>query len=382
MLRHHPWVFSGALAETAPTIAAGETVKVFSSRNEFLGFGAWSPESQIRIRMWSFSSAEIPGGELFSRRIANAVRCREQLGFSSRGNSCRLVSSESDGLPGLIVDRYGDFLVCQFLSAGAEFWKKELVARLMEILRPSGIYERSDTSAREKEGLMPCCGLLAGQEPPEYISIHEEKLFFNVDVRKGHKTGFYLDQRDSRHAVAEACGGKEVLNCFSYTGAFSAWAMAGGASKVTDIDASAYALETAVANYRLNGFSPELSEQLCGDVFQLLRKFRDAARSFDVIILDPPKFAETQGQLHRAARAYKDINLLAFKLLRPGGRLFTFSCSGAMEQDLFLKVVSDAALDSGREARVVRRLGQAADHPVALNFPEGFYLKGLEVYTV
>ena len=378
LLRHHPWVYSGALAEPLPTLPPGETVKVVTSRGEFLGYGAWSPQSQIRIRIWSFNKDEIPEDDFFVRRLATAIARREQLGLAARGNACRLVCSESDGLPGLIVDRYADFAVCQFLSAGAERHRETMVAALADLLHPTGIYERSDTSSREKEGLSSRCGLLYGQEPPEWIKIREEELTFQVDVRQGHKTGFYLDQRDSRHAVAAACFGKDVLNCFSYTGAFSAWAMAGGAVRVTDIDASAYALETARANYLLNGFDSARTEQLCGDVFQLLRKFRDAARSFDVIILDPPKFAETQGQLHRAARAYKDINLLAFKLLRPGGRLFTFSCSGAMEADLFLKVVADAALDAGREAAVVRRLGQAADHAVALAFPEGFYLKGLE----
>jgi len=378
LLRKHPWVFSGALCSPQNDLDAGQTVRVVSSQNDFLGYGAWSSESQIRIRMWGFSTNDEPSQEFFSKRIAAAIRCRQLLELSKRGDSCRLISSESDGMPGLIVDRYGDYLVCQFLTVGVERWKGIIVDTLNELVCPAGIYERSDTAAREKEGLLPSCGLLAGQEPPDFIRISEERLFFDVNVRKGHKTGFYLDQRDSRHAVSSACKGKDVLNCFSYTGAFSAWAMAGGAARVTDIDASAYALETARANYLLNGFPTDISVQLCGDVFQLLRKFRDSATSFDVIILDPPKFAETQGQLHRAARAYKDINLLAFKLLRPGGRLFTFSCSGAMEADLFLKIVADAALDSGRFARVVRRLGQAADHPVALTFPEGFYLKGLE----
>ncbi|MDD3118378.1 MAG: class I SAM-dependent methyltransferase [Victivallales bacterium] len=378
LLHRHPWVYSGALAAPLPDLPGGATVKLVSAAGRFLGYGAWSPASQIRLRIWSFATDEIPEGDFFARRLDAAVARREHLGLAESGNACRLVYGECDGMPGLIVDRYADFLVCQFLSAGAERHRDDIVAALAERLHPTGIYERSDTAARAKEGLPERCGLLYGAEPPERIAIREEQLTFDVDVRKGHKTGFYLDQRDSRHTVAAACNGKEVLNCFSYTGAFSAWALAGNARHVTDIDASAYALETAMANYRRNGFAPERCEQLCGDVFQLLRKFRDAARSFDVIILDPPKFAENRGQLPRAARAYKDINLLACKLLRPGGRLFTFSCSGAMTAELFQKVVADAALDAGRNAAVVRRLGQAADHATALNFPEGFYLKGLE----
>lgn len=382
IVRHHPWIFSGALAPGEPPTASGDTVQVCAASGAVLGQGAWSPASQISVRMWSFSADAVIDRAFFRQRVATAARIRRELGCDRRGTACRVIFGESDGLPGLVVDRYGDYLVAQFLSAGVERWKSEIVAALQEEWSPRGIWERSDTSSREKEGLPPSCGLLAGEEPPAQIEILEEELVFQVDVRNGHKTGFYLDQRDSRQAVAAAAADREVLNCFSYTGAFSAWAFRAGALKVTDIDASAPALELAAAAYRRNGFAPEKSEQLCGDVFQLLRRFRDAARSFDMIILDPPKFAESQSQLPKAARAYKDINLLAFKLLRPGGRLFTFSCSGAMETGLFHKIVADAALDAGREALIVRNLTQAADHPVSLAFPESHYLKGLECLVV
>jgi len=378
LLRFHPWVFSGAIMSVEGAPSGGETVAVCSSEGKVLGYGAWSPDSQIRVRMWSFLAEEKIDAEFFHRRVKRAIDARRMLECEKRGNGCRLIFGESDGLPGVVVDRYDKFLVGQFLSAGAERWKNEIVAALQAELQPVGIWERSDTSGREREGLPPRTGLLYGEEPPAEIEIDEEGLTFSVDIRNGHKTGFYLDQRDSRQAVAAAASGREVLNCFSYTGAFSAWAFRAGAVKVTDIDASAPALELAAAAYRRNGFDSAKSEQICGDVFQQLRKFRDMARSFDLIILDPPKFAETQGQLHKAARAYKDINLLAFKLLRPGGRLFTFSCSGAMESELFRKVVADAAVDAGRTALAVRSLGQASDHPVALAFPESYYLKGLE----
>jgi len=379
LLRRHPWIYSGAVMEVdGAEPGSGETVCVCAADGTGLGCGAWSPASQIRIRMWTFSPEETIDADFFRRRIHQAAQLRQKLNCEQRGNSMRLVYGESDGLPGVVVDRYDRFLVGQFLSAGAERWKNELVAALQEEFSPDGIWERSDTSGREREGLPPKAGLLQGQEPPSEILIKEQNFTFAVDVRNGHKTGFYLDQRDSRQAVAAAASGCEVLNCFSYTGAFSAWALQAGAAKVTDVDTSAPALELAAETYRRNGFDTGRVEQICADVFQQLRKFRDAARSFDLIILDPPKFAETQGQLHKAARAYKDINLLAFKLLRPGGRLFTFSCSGAMTPELFRTVVSEAAVDARRQALVVRTLAQAADHPIALNFPESYYLKGLE----
>jgi 23S rRNA (cytosine1962-C5)-methyltransferase len=288
-----------------------------------------------------------------------------------------LVASESDGLPGLIVDRYADWLVCQFLSAGSEHWKNTIVELLQELFPGLSIYERSDVSVREKEGLPLRCGVLAGSEPPDQVEITENGMRLLVDIKAGHKTGYYLDQRDSRLAVRDWAEGRDVLNCFSYTGGFGVSALLGGAKHVLQMDSSEPALDIAKKNADLNGLDPEKSEYICGDVFKELRRFRDSRRDFDLIILDPPKFVESRGQLEKGARGYKDINLLAFKLLRPGGLLFTFSCSGHMEMPLFQKIVADAALDAGRSAQILSVLHQAPDHPVALNFPEGAYLKGL-----
>ena len=382
-LQHgHPWVFSGAVSRVEGEPAAGETVEVVSEGGVMLGMGAWSPESQIRVRMWSFGgSYGVVDGDFLRGRLSAALSLRTKLGLMREEGACRLVSAESDMLPGVIVDRYGKWLVCQFLSCGAEAWKREICQILKELLSPEGIYERSDTAARRKEGLTDSVGVFYGAEPPSAIVIDEGGLSFGVDVRGGHKTGFYLDQRDNREAVELASADAEVLNCFSYTGAFSARALRGGARLVVDMDSSEQALEAALANYRDNGLDLSSTEQICGDVFQELRKFRDRGRSFDVIILDPPKFAEGKGQLPGASRAYKDINMLAFKLLRARGRRVTFSCCGARELELFRKVVAGAALDAGREAVVVRHLYQAADHPVSLAFPEGLYLKGLECFV-
>jgi 23S rRNA (cytosine1962-C5)-methyltransferase len=292
-------------------------------------------------------------------------------------NAVRLVASESDGLPGLIIDRYADYLVCQFLSAGSEHWKNTIIELLQELFPGLSIYERSDVSVREKEGLPLRCGVLAGIEPPESVEITENGMRLLVDIKTGHKTGYYLDQRDSRMAVRQWAEGRDVLNCFSYTGGFGVAALLGGATHVVQMDSSGPALEIAKQNAALNGLDPAASETIEGDVFKELRRFRDSRREFDLIILDPPKFVESRSQLDKGARGYKDINLLAFKLLRPGGLLFTFSCSGHMEMPLFQKIVADSALDAGRNGQILAVLNQSPDHPIALNFPEGAYLKGL-----
>eukprot|EP00831_Metopus_contortus_P081540 TRINITY_DN8598_c0_g1_i1.p1 TRINITY_DN8598_c0_g1~~TRINITY_DN8598_c0_g1_i1.p1 ORF type:complete len:397 (-),score=91.15 TRINITY_DN8598_c0_g1_i1:151-1341(-) len=379
VINRHPWIFSGALQSSdTPAPTPGATVTVLDSHDQVIGTGAWSPESMIQVRMWSFDPEEKIDKEFFRNRITCALQLRDTLGMRQAEGACRIIAGESDGLPGLTVDFYAGFLVCQFQSCGVEAQKSLIVEVLNEILKPEGIYERSDTSARKKEMLEDSIGLLYGSEPPEHIIINDKGLKFKVDVRTGHKTGFYLDQRDNRYALSNACKGREVLNCFSYTGAFSAWAMNAGAAKVTDIDSSENALSIAAENYTLNGFAPERYEQICGDVFTELRKFRDSRRSFDVIVLDPPKFADTKGKVHKAARAYKDINMLAMKLLRENGRLFTFSCSGAISAELFQKIAADAAIDAKRDVKIVRRLFQAPDHPVALNYPESLYLKGME----
>ncbi|NTV15081.1 MAG: 23S rRNA (cytosine(1962)-C(5))-methyltransferase RlmI [Desulfobulbaceae bacterium] len=377
LLRHHPWLFSGAVAKGLAGLQPGATVDLLSSRGEFLAHAAASPHSQIVARVWSFAREEAIDREFFRRRLSQALVRRAGLPGLEATTGLRLVNAESDGLPGLIVDRYGDLLVCQFLAAGPEFWKATIVELLGELLPHRTIYERSEAAVRAKEGLAPVKGLLAGPEPPELVEIEEGGLKFLVDVVNGHKTGFYLDQRENRRTVGLFARGRSVLNCFAYSGGFGLHALAGGASRLTNLEISAPSLALLAENLRHNGLLDARVENVQGDVFELLRRYDREGRRFDLIVLDPPKFVESQGQLPRGARGYKDINRLAFALLNPGGLLFTFSCSGLLPADLFQKIVADGALDAGREARIISKLGQALDHPIALNFPEGSYLKGL-----
>ncbi len=389
LINRHPWVFSGAIDAISGPIDSGQTADVVSSNGTWLAKGAFSPYSQIAVRIWSFTQDEEISIGFFRNRISRAILARTLPGTQQNFSACRLVHAESDGLPGITVDKYGDYLVCQFLSAGAEHWKTDIVRILeeqfsstlhsgvLEIGPCKSIYERSDVAVREKEGLLPHTGVLSGDCPPERIQIQEGNLQFRVDVLKGHKTGFYLDQRENRAMIPAFCKGAEVLNCFAYTGAFGVAALAAGAEAVTNIESSAALLEQAREQVELNGLNDARMHYLSEDVFHTLRRFRDSRRKFDVIILDPPKFAESQNQIPKACRGYKDINLLAAKLLNPGGTLITFSCSGLMPPDLFQKIVADAARDAGRNGQIVRRLYQASDHPTALEFPEGTYLKGL-----
>jgi 23S rRNA (cytosine1962-C5)-methyltransferase len=385
VLRRHPWIFSGAVESIDGSLAPGETVAVLAADGTPLGWGAFSPHSQIVVRMWSFNPSDEISPDFIGRRLEQALAGRVALGQAPDLDAYRAVHAESDGLPGLVVDRYADYLVCQFLAAGAERWKAEVVAQLQALAAAGnaalgpvrGLYERSDVDVRAKEGLALTTGVLAGDAPQELVEIDEFGCRFAVDIIGGHKTGFYLDQRDNRALLARYAAGAEVLNCFAYTGGFGIWALRGGATGVTNVEASTSALTLARRNAEINGFDPQHLENIAGDVFQVLRTFRDSRRQFDAIVLDPPKFAESRSQVERAARGYKDINLLAFKLLRPGGVLFTFSCSSLIPPDLFQKVVAGAALDSGRGVQIVRWLRQGPDHPVALNFPEGEYLKGL-----
>ena len=379
LLRHHPWIFSGAVRKIDEPCEPGQTIEIFSSSGKWLARGSVSPQSQIIARVWTFDPEERIDDSFFSKRIHKAILYREKLYGDVLPDACRLVYAESDGLPGIIIDKYGDFLVCQFLSAGAEHWKKTIVQLLNTLVPCQGIYERSDAEVRAKEGMALVTGVLAGQDPPDRIQIKVDDLLYPVDVKKGHKTGFYLDQSVNRAVVASFSQNTDVLNCFCYTGSFTAAALNGGAASVTSIDTSADALTLARQILSINDLDASRATFIEDDVFQRLRRFRDEARSFDLIILDPPKFAESHSQLEKASRGYKDINLLAFKLLRPGGILITFSCSGLMTRELFGKIVADAALDAGREARILQWLVQAPDHPVVLHFPEGMYLKGLVV---
>jgi 23S rRNA (cytosine1962-C5)-methyltransferase len=377
VLRRHPWVFSGAVAHVSGAPADGDTVEIRAANEDFLAWGAYSGRSQIRARLWSWEQGTTIDASFFRRRISEALEARRVMGLEADTDALRLVHAESDGLPGLVVDRYGDTLVVQFLSWGAERWRETIVELLAELSGMARIYERSDVSVRALEGLPQRKGLLGGEPLPKRVRIREHGLSFWADLAEGHKTGFYLDQRANRQRLGACAAGREVLDCFSYTGGFSVAALAGGAASVLAVDASASALALGRANLVLNGLPTERSEFMEGDVFQVLREFRDRGRFFDLIVLDPPKFAPTAAQAGRAARGYKDINLLAFKLLRPGGLLFTFSCSGGVGQALFQKIVAGAALDAGVDAQILERLRQGADHPVALNFPEGEYLKGL-----
>jgi len=377
LLRYHPWVFSGAVKGTEGALKPGETVEVFSDEGRFLGRGAYSPASQIRVRIWTFDGKEAVDAGFFQERIRASIHLRESFQIPEQTNAFRLLSAEADGLPGLIVDRYADFLVCQFLSAGAEHWKAAVVEQLRALTGVENIYERSDVDVRQKEGLEQVRGLISGQAPPPLIEIEEGGIRFFVDIHHGHKTGFYLDQRDNRRLVRSHANGKEVLNCFAYTGGFGLAAVKGGAGHVTNVEDSAGLVEMIEKNLELNGFGKDRCTNVKADVFKLLRRYEREGRLFDVIILDPPKFAESQAHLARACRGYKDINLLAFRLLRPGGLLFTFSCSGLMKMELFQKIVADAAIDAGRDAQVLGWLGQSADHPIRLSVPESLYLKGL-----
>lgn len=377
--RHHPWIFSGGVdRKEGPEPAAGETVTVCDCEGAVLGLGAWSPTSQIRIRMWTFGEGGVVDAAFFEERLAAAWAARAALPPARRDtDALRLVNAESDGLPGLVVDRYGDFLVCQFTAAGVEHWKAAIVAALQKLHPCKGIYERSDLDVREREGLPLVKGVLAGEEPPDCIEVYENGCRYGVDVKVGHKTGFYLDQRDNRALVASFAVGRDMLNAFAYTGGFGMAALRAGAASVVHVDLSGASLELARANAERNGLDAAKSEYAEGNVFEVLRKFRDARRSFDLVVLDPPKFVESKGHLMAASRGYKDINLLGLKLLRPGGILATFSCSGLMPAELFQKIVTDAACDAHRDVQLLQRLEQAPDHAESLLFPEGLYLKGL-----
>ncbi|HEX2829963.1 MAG TPA: class I SAM-dependent methyltransferase [Burkholderiales bacterium] len=372
--RRHPWVFSGAVAKVEGEAKAGDTIEVRSADGEWLALAAYSPHSQIRARAWTFSEAEIDAS-FFTRRVEDAANARTALGIDGASSGMRLIHGEADGLPGVIADRYGETAVVQLLSAGADRWRDEIADALCGLPGVERVWERSDADARELEGLKPKSGLLRGKPLPHAPVIEEHGLKFKVEVDAGHKTGFYLDQRDNRVLLRHLAADKDVLDCFSYTGGFTLNALLGGAASVTAVDSSGLALDAARANVALNGLRD--AQWIEADVFQTLRKLRDQGKTYDVIVLDPPKLAPTAAHAERAARAYKDINLFAFKMLKPGGHLMTYSCSGGVSADLFQKIVAGAALDAKVGVRIERWLHAAPDHPVALHFPESEYLKGL-----
>ncbi len=379
LVRRHPWIFSGAIESADDGIEAGGIVEVVSAGGATLGFGAYSPASQIRVRMLIFGHRPVEIASLVRDRVFAAVARRSDFFVGGYTDAVRLINAESDLLPGVVVDFYAGWAVCQMTSAFADRYK-DLIADAVMTAAPGcmGVSERLDVDVRAKEGLnVGSFAVLKGEEPPELIEIKEGDCKFLVDVRKGHKTGFYLDQREARAAVGALATNCEVLNCFSYTGGFGVFARANGAEKVTQVDISGDALALAGRNAELLGLCHNNTDFVEADVFKFLRSCRDENRTFDLIVLDPPKFAESKSQVMKAARGYKDINLLAMKLLRPGGHLATFSCSGAMTGDLFDKILMEAAEDAGRDFQIVSRTRQAADHPVMVSFPEGLYLKGV-----
>ncbi|MDP3654582.1 MAG: class I SAM-dependent rRNA methyltransferase [Rhodoferax sp.] len=375
--RRHPWIFESAIARGGAD--SGETVRVESHDGKFLAWAAFSPTSKIRARVWSFDEAQRIDAPFFIAACTQSIRARARFDLQSDG--MRLVHGESDGLPGLIVDRYGDTLVAQFMGSGAERWKDVLADALLAETGLTKLYERSDASSRSLEGLPEATGWLRGEGPTELV-LREHDWRLGLNIAEGHKTGFYLDQRDSRKRFADHArrlNFQRVLNCFCYTGGFTVAALSGGAAHVTSIDSSGPALEKAAANVALNGFAPERATFMDADVNASLRQFAAEGRTFDAIVLDPPKFAPTVAHAERAARAYKDINRLAFKILEPGGVLFTYSCSGGISADLFHKIVASAGIDAHVDGFITERMGGAPDHPMTINFPEGEYLKGLGV---
>ena len=374
--RRHPWVFDGAIKEKNAPVNAGETVLLCDSKDDPLALGAWSPASQLRIRVWSFDPQEKIDREFFRRRIADAVAYRKMLGVLEDNGGCRLIYSEADRLPGLIVDLYGNYAAIQFLSAGAEFFRDTITELLLELPFIKGIFERSDASVRKKENLPPRSGQLAGETVPDVININENGLKFEVKIHEGQKTGFYFDLRSARETIRKFAKGRKVLNMFSYTGGFAVAAFAGGAVSVLNADSSLPALKQAQRNLELNGFT-ENFQNICGDVFQLLRDLDAKGEKFDMVILDPPKLIPGKSAMVKGCRAYQDLARLGFKLLNRGGVMANFSCSGAMDMPLFQKITADAAIEADVDSRIIHRFEQSPDHPVLLSVPETFYLKGL-----
>ena len=376
LLRRHPWVFSGAVSRMEGKASTGETIDIVDAQGKWLARGAFSPASQIRARVWTFDKDETIDIDFFTRRLKQAQQWRDWLAQRDGLDSYRLIAGESDGLPGVTIDRFGHFLVLQLLSAGAEYQRPAIVSALQSLYPDCAIYDRSDVAVRKKEGLELAQGPVAGELPPDLLPVTENGMKLYVDIKAGHKTGYYLDQRDSRLATRRYVDDKRVLNCFSYTGGFAVSSLMGNCRQVVSIDTSQEALDVAKMNVELNKLDLSKAEFVRDDVFKLLRKYRDQGEKFDVIVMDPPKFVENKSQLQGACRGYKDINMLAIQLLNPGGVLLTFSCSGLMTTDLFQKIIADAALDAGRDVQFIEQFRQAADHPVIATYPEGLYLKG------
>ncbi len=378
VLNKHPWVFSGAIHHIEGEVAPGDLVQIVDSNGRFLATAYYNPTSQIQARILSWDADEKINTAFWNRKIEHAINGRKRLQLTPQSNAYRLINAEADGLPGLIVDKYDDYLVIQCLTLGIDQRKEQIINLLAQQLQPKGIVERSDANVRKKEGLPKVSRPCWGTEPPDELIIQENGLKFGVKLLGGHKTGFYLDQRDNRQTVCQPkhVADKEVLNLFSYTGGFGIYAAANGAKTIIHVDSSAPAVAQAERNIELNGWKRPSDQYIVGDAFAQLREYRDTDRKFDMIILDPPKFAHSQRDVARACRGYKDLNWLAMRLLKPGGLLATFSCSGLISADLFQKVLFGASIDAQRDAQILQPLGQAPDHPIPLTFPESAYLKG------
>jgi 23S rRNA (cytosine1962-C5)-methyltransferase len=376
-LQHHPWMFSGAIDRVKGDPANGEVVTVRAADKEFLAYGYYNAQSRVAVRLLEWDESKVIDKSWYQERLHKAIAARQHVLQSGETNTCRLVFSEADFLPGLIVDKYGDFLSLQVLSAGMETIKADIIDILREELQPLGIFDKSDANARTHENLDATQGLLWGEMPPEFIEVKENNILYHINIAEGQKSGFYCDQRDNRRILAEYASGKQVLDCFSYSGGFTLNSLSLGAAHVTSVDSSALALETLQHNVVLNGFDPARQESIQSDVNKQLRAFKEDGKKFDIIILDPPKYAPSRSALDRAARAYKDLNRMGMLLLESGGLLATFSCSGAVDIDTFKQIIAWAALDAGKEVQILKQFNQPEDHPIRISFSEGEYLKGL-----
>ena len=379
LLRHHPWIFSKAIQKADESLQMGQTVEVVNQAGEFLCYGLYSPNSQIRVRALSFDENVKITDALIASRVKDAISLRKNV-FARGNDGVRLISSEGDLLPGLIADKYNEFIVISISSCGMERYKNIICQTLKEIFPKCSIYERSDTKSRAKEGLPVRKGVVIGREPDDTIYVREEdQVYIPVDIKNGHKTGAYLDQRLSRIKASSLSKGASVLNCFSYTGGFGLWALKGGAKRIENVDVSEHALNAAKTGVAFNHLDPGRCKFLKKDVFAYLREQVENGAKYDLVILDPPKFAESAANLKKACRGYQDINRLGLKLVAKGGHLLTFSCSGLVDPALFQKIVADAAIDAGVDGRVLGTLRQDEDHVVSLPCPETFYLKGLDI---
>ena len=379
VLQRHPWVFSGALEKIKGTPANGDVVKVCSANNDFLAYGYFNDQSRVAVRLLEWDENHVIDEAWYEQKINTAIESRAHLLKNKDTNAYRLIFSEADFLPGLIVDKYADFLSVQILSTGIEKAKSIVIDILVKALQPKGIFDRSDATARTHEGITAENGLLWGEAPAAFIAVKENGITYHINIAEGQKSGFYCDQRDNRLLLAEYADGKNVLDCFSYSGGFSLNAFRKGAKKVTSVDSSALAIETLKQNIELNKFDSKNHTAIQADVNKQLRAFKEEGKKFDIVVLDPPKYAPSRSALDRAARAYKDLNRLGLLLLESGGLLATFSCSGAVDIETFKQIIAWAALDAGKEVQVIKQFSQPEDHPVRLSFPEGEYLKGLLV---